>query len=101
MQFFNVGPWEVTVILMIAILLLGPRRMAEITRTIGRVTAQLRKISQEFTAGIQAELMEIEKQERQAKSVSPVPGARTPPPAQVIDVESRPVSPEVPNDGRE
>ena len=60
MNFLNVGPWELTVILIIAILLVGPRRMVEIGRTIGRVTRQLRRFSNEFTSTLQAEVMATE-----------------------------------------
>jgi len=59
-NFLNVGPWELTVILIIAILLVGPRRMVEIGRTIGRVTRQLRRFSNEFTSTLQAEVMATE-----------------------------------------
>jgi len=59
-NFLNVGPWELTVILIIAILLVGPRRMVEIGRTIGRVTRQLRRFSNEFNSTLQAEVMATE-----------------------------------------
>ena len=66
MNFLNVGPWELTVILIIAILLVGPQRMAELARTIGRVTSQLRKSSDEFLGAIQEELQATEHETRQA-----------------------------------
>lgn len=66
MNFLNVGPWELTVILIIAILLIGPQRMIELARAIGRVTSQLRRMSNEFTATIQAELRATEREVRQA-----------------------------------
>lgn len=56
MNFMNVGPWELTVIIIIAILLIGPKRMVEVTRTIGRVTSQLRRFSSEFVSTLQAEV---------------------------------------------
>lgn len=65
MNFLNVGPWELMVILVIAILLVGPRRVVEIARTIGRVTAQMRKLSGEFMGTIQAELRATEQEARQ------------------------------------
>jgi sec-independent protein translocase protein TatB len=55
-NFLNVGPWELTVIIIIAILLVGPKRIVEITRMIGRMTAQLRRFSSEFVSTLQAEV---------------------------------------------
>jgi sec-independent protein translocase protein TatB len=56
-NFLNVGPWELTVIIIIAILLVGPQRMVEITRSIGRMVAQLHRFSNEFTTTLQNEIM--------------------------------------------
>jgi len=77
-NFLNVGPWELTVILIIAILLIGPKRMMELARAIGRVTSQLRKLSNEFTASIQAELQATERETRQVLEdiVKDEPGPR-------------------------
>ncbi len=66
MNFLNIGPWELMVILAIAILLVGPKRVVEVARTIGRVTSQMRKLSGEFMGTIQAELQEAEQETRQA-----------------------------------
>ncbi len=65
MNFLNVGPWELSVILIIAILMIGPKRMVEIIRAIGRITAQMRKLSAEFMGAIQAELRAVEQDARQ------------------------------------
>ncbi len=66
MNFLNVGPWELTVILIIAILLVGPKRMAEIARTVGRTANQMRRLSNEFLGTIQSELQATEQETRQA-----------------------------------
>jgi sec-independent protein translocase protein TatB len=63
----NVGPWELTVILIIAILVVGPKRMVEIAHTIGRVTSQLRKLSAEFTSSLQSEIMTVESEAKQVR----------------------------------
>jgi len=55
-NFLNVGPLELTVILIIAILLVGPKRMVEIARAIGRMTQQLRRYSANFSSALQAEV---------------------------------------------
>jgi len=61
----NVGPWELMVILIIAILLVGPRRVAEVARTIGYITAQVRGLSSEFMGTIRTELEVTEQETRQ------------------------------------
>jgi len=65
MNFLNVGPWELSVILVIAILMIGPKRMVEIVRTLGRITAQVRKMSNEFMGTIQTEMQAAERDVRQ------------------------------------
>jgi sec-independent protein translocase protein TatB len=65
-NFLNVGPWELTVIFIIAILLVGPKRMVEMARTIGRVSSQMRRISSEFLGTIRDEVEAVEVDARQA-----------------------------------
>jgi sec-independent protein translocase protein TatB len=65
-NFLNVGPWEITVIFIIAILLVGPKRMVEMARTIGRVSSQMRRMSAEFLGTIRDEVEAVEADARQA-----------------------------------
>jgi Sec-independent protein translocase protein TatA len=65
-NFLNVGPWELVVTLIIAILLVGPRRMVEIAQSIGRVTSQMRSLSHDFLGAIQNELQTTEQEALQA-----------------------------------
>ena len=65
MNFLNVGPWELTVVLMIAILMVGPKRMVDLARTIRRYATQLRKLSGEFTSVLQTEIQATEVGARQ------------------------------------
>jgi sec-independent protein translocase protein TatB len=65
-NFLNVGPWELTVIFVIAILLVGPKRMVEMARTIGRVSSQMRRLSSEFLGTIRDEVETVEEEARQA-----------------------------------
>jgi Tat protein translocase TatB subunit len=44
---FNIGTQELLVILAIALVVVGPRRLPEISRTIGRVMNELRKVQDE------------------------------------------------------
>jgi len=55
-NFLNVGPWELSVILIIAILLVGPKRLVEVFQAIRRFSLQLRRMSTEFTSLVQSEV---------------------------------------------
>lgn len=68
MNFLNVGPWELTVVLMIAIMMIGPKKMVELARTIRRYATQLRKLSGEFTTVLQSEIQATEQGARQILS---------------------------------
>jgi Sec-independent protein translocase protein TatA len=65
-NFLNIGPWEMMVILAIAILLVGPKRVVEIGRSIGRLTSQLRRLSGEFMGDLRTEIEDAERETRKA-----------------------------------
>lgn len=65
----NLGSWELAVIVILAILLVGPRRVLEIIQSIRRFTAQLRKMSSEFTTLLQAEMYEAQDLDREVKGI--------------------------------
>lgn len=56
--FFNIGTGELMVIIVIAILVIGPRRMLELGQAVGRLTQRGRRIWGEVMKTIQAELQD-------------------------------------------
>lgn len=44
----SIGGWELLVVAVVVLILFGPKRIPEIARTIGKVTAQLRGAAQDF-----------------------------------------------------
>ena len=68
MNFLNIGPLELLLIVAIAILVIGPQRMVDIIRTIGRLAGQARKLSGEFLSLIQAESLGTEVSEAKKKA---------------------------------
>ncbi|HET7870853.1 MAG TPA: twin-arginine translocase TatA/TatE family subunit [Actinomycetota bacterium] len=55
---FNIGPLELMVILVIALLVVGPRRLPEVGRSIGRGIREFRKAQDEVQKTIQSALNE-------------------------------------------
>ncbi len=50
---------EIFVILLVALVVLGPERLPEIARKLGRYTAELRSAARELRAGLEAELGDV------------------------------------------
>ena len=74
MNFFNIGTAELMLIFVIALVVVGPRRLPEVGRTLGKILRDVRQMSQEFTAPIMQEMNapaeENEVKEIAAQSVS-------------------------------
>ena len=55
---FGIGMPEIMVILVVALLVLGPKKLPEIARSLGRGMAEFRRASNEFTRTLSASLDE-------------------------------------------
>lgn len=60
---FGIGLPELIVIFILALLVLGPQRLPEVARMLGRAYAQLRRASEEFQRTIQRDIAALERQE--------------------------------------
>ena len=67
MDFFGVGFGEVILILLLALIIWGPKRLPEIARTLGRTVRALRKATYDFTSQVTKEL-DIEETDRKEKT---------------------------------
>jgi sec-independent protein translocase protein TatA len=59
----GVGFPELVLILVVALIVLGPQRLPEVARMLGRAYAQLRRVSEEFQNTIRQDLAALERQE--------------------------------------
>jgi len=60
---FGIGLPELVVILAVALIVLGPQRLPEVARMLGRAYGQLRRASEEFKNTIRQDLAALERQE--------------------------------------
>ena len=60
---FGIGFPELVVILAVALIVLGPQRLPEVARMLGRAYGQLRRASEEFQNTIRQDLAALERQE--------------------------------------
>jgi Tat protein translocase TatB subunit len=59
---------EMLFLMVLALIVLGPRRLPEIGRQLGKALAELRRAKNEFTAQIEDEVRRLEISEQQKKS---------------------------------
>ena len=55
-MFGNIGPMELVVILVIALLVFGPKKLPEIGRSIGKAVREFKKTSEEIRGRIEEEI---------------------------------------------
>ncbi len=56
MDFFDIGPGEILVILIVALIVWGPDRLVEIGRTLGKTVHTFRKAASDLTTQITKEV---------------------------------------------
>ncbi len=61
---FGIGSTEFLVILLVALLVLGPKSLSKVTRTMGKYIGEFRRVSTEFQRTLNAEVAEEERQEK-------------------------------------
>ena len=83
MSFLGMGPFEIIIILLVAFIFLGPERMADAARTLGKWTSELRRA----TAGVRAEMDDL-------IADDPTPPAQPAPPTR--PTQTRPANADAP-----
>lgn len=69
---FGIGLPELIIIMGLALLVLGPERLPELARMLGRAYAQLRRASEEFQQTLRQDMAALDRQEeaRQNKAIA-------------------------------
>ena len=87
---FGLGFWEIAVILVLALLILGPKKLPELARTLGKGIRELKGATEGFTQSIDTEARRPPVQ----PIVAPVETAEILPPDSEKPVASKPTKPE-------
>jgi TatA/E family protein of Tat protein translocase len=80
-MFGPIGMPELIIILVIALIIFGPRKLPELGKSLGRSINEFKKASNELRSTLEDEIR-VEEQRDRASAVTPAtPSAATPPPA--------------------
>jgi len=85
MGFSGIGFWEIVLIIVVILIVLGPHRLPEIARTLGRAFRAIKKASSDLSLSITKEIEET-------KSVKPSTPATPSPPATPATTADKPPS---------
>ena len=76
---FGIGGTEFLVIMVVALLVLGPKKLPELARTLGKFVGEFRRVSTEFQRNLNTEVaFEESRQEHEARKVKTAENPDTP-----------------------
>lgn len=64
----SVGPWELILILAIALIIFGPGKLPEVGRSLGKSINEFKKASNEIKRQVEAEIKELEEAPKSEKT---------------------------------
>ena len=80
-MFGSIGMPELIIILVIALIIFGPRKLPELGRSLGRSINEFKKASNELRSTLEDEIRTEEQRDQATAAASPTPPAATPTPA--------------------
>ena len=85
-MFGSIGMPELIIILVIALIIFGPRKLPELGRSLGRSINEFKKASNELRSTLEEEIQVEEQRDRVKATASATPPAATPPPVDATTV---------------
>ena len=78
MNFFGIGGGEVVLVLVVALIIWGPKRLPEIARTLGKTMNMLKKSTNDLTSQITRELDTDNTKDKEKEKAAPPPPEKNP-----------------------
>ena len=85
-MFGSIGMPELIIILVIALIIFGPRKLPELGRSLGKSINEFKKASNELRSTLEEEIRVDEQREKATAAASATPPAATPPPVDATTV---------------
>jgi len=85
-MFGSIGMPELIIILVIALIIFGPRKLPELGRSLGRSINEFKKASNELRSTLEEEIRIEDQREHTTAAASATPPAATPPPVDAATV---------------
>ena len=85
-MFGSIGMPELIIILVIALIIFGPRKLPELGRSLGKSINEFKRASNELRSTLEDEIRVEEQHDRAAATAAATPPAATPPPADATTV---------------
>jgi TatA/E family protein of Tat protein translocase len=79
-MFGSIGMPELIIILVIALIIFGPRKLPELGRSLGRSINEFKKASNELRSTLEEEIRVEDQKERATAAAAATPPSATPPP---------------------
>ena len=92
-MFGSIGMPELIIILVIALIIFGPRKLPELGRSLGRSINEFKKASNELRSTLEEEIQVEEQHDRATAAASATPPAATPPPVDAATVSRTTATP--------
>ena len=67
---FGIGMPELIIILVIALIVIGPQKLPDLARSLGKGLAEFKRATEDFKQGVENEVKAADEQERLAKEVA-------------------------------
>ena len=93
-MFGSIGMPELIIILVIALIIFGPRKLPELGRSLGRSINEFKKASNELRSTLEDEIRVEEQRDRTTAAASATPPAATPPPVDAATVSRTTTAPD-------